>query len=212
MSYSSALFVDENITTPTRAEIPESDTWDLTHLFSDVGKWEEDVAWITETYPRITQWKGRVGESVSSLADLLEFENQLDLKIERVYHFASLQLAEDSANNGYLARIGQLQNLTTKIGETMAFVVPETQAIEDTRWLEFLRDPALGPWRVSLDKIRRLRPHVLSSLGSVSDHEPQSRDVLLADHPCLKHAWHRAGRLPRRYIRLRLRRRRARLR
>src|SRR6059058_4945990 len=128
---------------PTRAEIPDSDKWDLTQLFLDVGKWEEDVAWITRTYPRVAEWKGRVSESASTLAALLEFEKELDLKIERVYHFASLQLAEDSANNDYLTRVGQLQHLMTRIGEASAFVVPEIQSIDDVRWEEFMRNPAL---------------------------------------------------------------------
>src|SRR6266513_2219282 len=147
---------------PTRADIPDSDKWDLTHLFSDVGKWNEDVEWITRTYPRITEWKGRVGESPQTLAKVLEFEKQLDLKIERVYHFASLQLAEDSANNDYLARVGQLQNLMTKIADASAFVVPEIQAIDDGSWEKFVADPALKDWKIPLHKIRRLRPHVLS--------------------------------------------------
>ncbi len=152
----------EPTTTPTRADIPEADKWDLTHLFTDVGKWQEDVAWITRTFPHISQWKGRVGKSAPTLAQLLEFEKQLDEKIERVYHFASLQLAEDSSNNEYLARVGQLQNLMTQIGEASAFVVPEIQAIDDARWKEFINDPALKEWRIQLHKIRRLRPHVLS--------------------------------------------------
>src|SRR5437870_4850415 len=84
-------------TVPTRSDIPDSDKWDLTHLFTDVSKWNENVAWITRTYPRITEWKVRVGESAQTLAEVLEFEKELDLKIEGVYHFASLQLAEDSA-------------------------------------------------------------------------------------------------------------------
>ncbi|MFL6595027.1 MAG: oligoendopeptidase F [Chthoniobacterales bacterium] len=148
--------------TPTRAEIPDADKWDLTHLFTDVSKWQEDVAWITRTYPRITEWKGRIGQSAQTLAEVLEFEKKLDLKIERVYHFASLQLSEDSSNNEYLSRIGQLQNLLTQIGEVSAFVVPEIQAIDDARWSEFVVDPALKDWRTSLHKIRRMRPHVLS--------------------------------------------------
>ena len=32
--------------TPTRADIPESDKWDLRHLFADVSKWQEDFAWL----------------------------------------------------------------------------------------------------------------------------------------------------------------------
>ncbi len=149
-------------TVPTRLEIPESDKWDLTHLFVDVSKWNEDVEWITRTFPKISEWKGRVGESAKTLAEVLEFEKQVDLKIERVYHFASLQLAEDSANNDYLARFGQLQNLMTKLAEASAFLVPEIQAIDDGRWQQFIADPALKDWKIALHKIRRMRPHILS--------------------------------------------------
>jgi oligoendopeptidase F len=148
--------------TPTRDEIPEADKWDLSHLFSSADKWSEDFAWIQTTFPRLTTWKGRVGESAGTLAELLEFEKALDLKIERVYHYASLQLAEDSANPNYLARMGQLQNLLTTIGEATAFLVPEIQAIEDEKFAQFLDDPALREWRVRLHKIRRMKPHVLS--------------------------------------------------
>src|SRR5213082_1256411 len=147
---------------PTRADIPDSDKWDLTHLFVDVSKWNEDVDWIRRTFPKISEWQGRVGESAKTLAEVLEFEKQIELKTERVYHFASLQLAEDSANNDYLARFGQLQNLMTKLAEASAFVVPEIQAIDDVRWQQFISDPVLNDWKIALRKIRRMRPHILS--------------------------------------------------
>jgi len=160
---------------PTRADIADSDKWDLTHLFADVGKWQEDFAWLQRTYPKLQDWKGRVGESAQSLAEVLEFEKSLDLKIERIYHYASLQLAEDSTNNEYLARIGQVQNLLTKIGEAAAFVVPEILAIDDETFAKFVADPPLAEWRTKLHKIRRMKPHVLSvpeerllALGSVA--------------------------------------------
>ena len=160
---------------PTRTDIPESDKWDLTQLFADVSKWQEDFARVQRMYPNIAQWKGRVGESAQTLAEVLEFEKSLELKMERVYHYASLQLAEDSANNEYLARVGQVQNLLTKIGEAAAFVVPEIQAIDDEQFARFIADPALKDWRIKLQKIRRMKPHVLSApeerilaLGSVA--------------------------------------------
>ena len=158
---------------PTRADIPEPDKWDLTHLFVAVGKWQEDFAWLQRTYPKLQDWKGRVGESAKTLASVLEFEQSLELKIERVYHYASLQLAEDNANNEYLARIGQVQNLLTKIGEAAAFVVPEIQAIDDETFAKFIVDPVLAEWRIKLHKIRRLKPHVLS--------EPEERLLALGN-------------------------------
>src|SRR5438552_7191761 len=165
----------DEVKTPTRADISDSDKWNLTHVFTEVGKWQEDFAWLQRTYPKLEDWKGRVGESAQTLAEVLEFEKSLDLKMERVYHYAALQLAEDSTNNEYLARIGQVQNLLTKIGEAAAFLVPEILAIDDQKFAEFIADPALKDWRIKLHKLRRMKPHVLSeaeerilALGSVA--------------------------------------------
>ncbi len=148
--------------TPTRAELPDSDKWDLGSLFTDIDKWQEDFAWIQQTYPQLAEWKGRLGESAERMAECLEFDKALDLKIERVSHFASLQLAEDSAAPEYLSRMGQLQNLLTKIGETAAFLIPEIQAISDEKFAGYLHHPALAEWTTRLKKIRRNKPHVLS--------------------------------------------------
>jgi oligoendopeptidase F len=148
--------------TLTRADLPDSDKWDLSHLFTGAGKWAEDFAWLQQKYPKLAEWKGRLNESATALAACLEFEKALDLRIERLYHYASLQLAEDSANPEYLAHIGQLQNLLTKIAETASFLGPEIQAISDEQFARFLEDPALAEWKVALRKIRRMKPHVLS--------------------------------------------------
>jgi oligoendopeptidase F len=160
---------------PTRAEIAESDKWDLTQLFADVSKWREDFSWLHRRYPELEQWKGRVGESAQTLGAVLEFEKALEVKMERAHHYASLQLAEDSSNNEYLARIGQFQNLLTNIGEAAAFVIPEILAIDDAKFAQFIADPVLKEWRIKLHKIRRMKPHVLSvpeerllALGSVA--------------------------------------------
>jgi oligoendopeptidase F len=147
---------------PSRADIPETDKWDLTHLFADVSKWQDDFTGLQREYPKLEQWKGRVGESTQTLAGLLEFENALERKMERVHQYASLQVAQDGTNNEYLTRIGQVRNLITKIGEKAAFVVPEILAIDDERFGKFLADPALKDWRIKLHKIRRMRAHVLS--------------------------------------------------
>jgi len=147
---------------PTRAEIPDSDKWDLTHLYIAADQWSEDFNWIQRTYSLVTEWKGRLGEGAETLAACLEFEKGLDLKIERVHHYASLQLAEDAANPDYLARTAQLQNLLTKVSEAASFLAPEIQAIPDEKFDQFLNHPALAAWKTALKKIRRMKPYVLS--------------------------------------------------
>jgi oligoendopeptidase F len=155
----------------TRADLPESDKWDLTHLFTNADKWTEDFVWLQRTYAKIADWKGCLGKSAANLAECLEFEKSLDLKIERLFHYASLQLSEDSANPDYLGRMGQMQNLLTKIGEVASFMSPEIQAIPDEKFEEFLNNPALAEWTIALKKVRRMKPHVLS--------EPEERLLAL---------------------------------
>src|ERR1700730_8610380 len=150
--------------TPSRSEISDADKWDLSQLFRDVSKWQEDFAWVRRSYPQVKDWKDKLGASAQNLAECLEFEKAIDLKLERLYHFASLQLAEDSANTEYLGRVGQMQNLLTKIGEGSAFIAPEIQAIDDETFGRLVCDPSVADWRIKLRKIRRMKPHVLSEL------------------------------------------------
>lgn len=146
---------------PARAEIPVQDTWDLTLLYVNDEAWQADFAALQEQWTGIQAFKGRVGESAQTLRDVLEFEKSLNLKIERLYHFAMLRIAEDSSNADNLRREGLLQNLLTVIGAACSFVLPELQALDDAAFDRCLADPLLESWLVPLRKLRRMKPHTL---------------------------------------------------
>jgi oligoendopeptidase F len=150
---------------PARDRIPLVDTWDLTLLYPTPEKWMEAFAELQAMFSGITQFKGRIGTSAQRLRDTLEFEKTLNLKIERLYHYAMLKISEDSSDDANLRREGELQNLLTKIGEAGAFVTPEIQAIDDAIFAQYLTDPVLDSWKIPLQKIRRLKPHTLSGDG-----------------------------------------------
>jgi hypothetical protein len=78
-----------------------------------VGKWKEDFAWLQRAYPKREEWKGRVGESPQTLVDVLEFEKSVELKIEHVCHYASLN-SRRIAHNEYLTRIGGFELLQNR--------------------------------------------------------------------------------------------------
>ncbi len=149
-------------TVPLRAEVPLADTWDLTALYPSVAAWQADFEAVRADYPRLTGHKGTLGRSAPELLAALEFEKRLGLKIERLYGYASLQNSEDGSDPDYLSRMGQLQNLLTRIDEAGAFMAPEIQAIGDEPFAGFLADPALAPWKIRLEKLRRYKPHILS--------------------------------------------------
>ncbi|MDB6174676.1 MAG: pepF1 [Chthoniobacteraceae bacterium] len=148
---------------PTRDQIKLEDTWDLSVLYVTPEKWSEAFVELQRIYPESAKFQGHVGDSAQSLRDCLEFEKTLSLLIERLGHYASLRSTEDSSDAANLGREGQFDNLMTLIGEATAFIAPEIMAIDDARFEQFLADPVLEPWRVALQKLRRLRPHTLTA-------------------------------------------------
>jgi len=162
---------------PTRDEVPVADTWDLTVLYPSDAAWQASFADLQEKWPAIAGFKGRVAESAQTLLEVLEFEKALNLKIERLSHYAMLRISEDASNAENLTREGLLQNLLTLIGEAFAFILPEIQALDDAAFERYLADPLLVPWQIALRKLRRLKPHTLSgaeerllALGSAALH------------------------------------------
>jgi oligoendopeptidase F len=146
----------------TRSEIPESDTWDLSHLFPTEEAYREAFAQLRDLYPRMDEYKSRLGESAKTLCECLEFEKLIGQIAERLGHYASLKSAEDSSNNNHLSRQAELTNLLTKAGEVASFINPEIQQISDETFQRFLDDPILTPWKIALFKLRRYKPHTLS--------------------------------------------------
>jgi len=148
---------------PARAEMKTGDTWDLTPLYPTTAGWIADFAVLQGEYSSIAEFRGKAGGSAATLRDMLECDRKLGLRIEKLCQYSSLRTAEDSSDPANLARDAQLQNLLTKIGELSSFVVPEIQAIDDATFARFLADPVLAEWRIRLERIRRLKPHTLSS-------------------------------------------------
>jgi len=156
---------------PARSEIPEADTWDLTHLFRTELEFRRAFSDLRENYSKITEFKGHLGESADSLLSCLECDKRLEQIAERLGHYSSLKNAEDSSDDRNLARRAELTHLLTKVREAGAYINPEIQAIPDEQFQRFLDDPKLADWKTSLFRLRRYKPHTLS--------EPEERLLTL---------------------------------
>jgi len=156
---------------PLRSEIPEADTWDLTHIFKTEEEYLELFSALKNCYSNIGEFKGHLGDLPETLLKCLEFEKQLEQIAERLAHYSSLRNSEDSSNNENLSRRAELTNLLTKVHEAASYINPEIQSIPDDKFQLFLDDAVLTNWRISLTKLRRYKPHTLS--------EPEERLLTL---------------------------------
>ena len=150
-------------TLKSRSEVPAGDTWDLTPIFADDAAWEAEFSDLASRYEGIHAFKGTLGKSATDLDAALNFESSLDRSTERLAQYAGLRLSEDSSNADALDRDGRLSSLCAKISEACSWVAPEIQEIPDATFVEFLADPQLADWKTSLQRLRRLKPHILSN-------------------------------------------------
>lgn len=149
--------------TPARSEVAEADTWDLTPLFADAAAWEAEFTNLEAGYKKISEHRGRVGESPEALLAALEFEKSIEQRIESLNQFVALKTTEDSSNADALAREARFEGLLTHIGEAFSFLSPEIQAIPDDTFATLLGSPLLADWKTALTKLRRLKAHTLSA-------------------------------------------------
>ena len=164
---------------PTRQEIPESDRWDLTHLYPDDAAWESDFTTLQQRYPQIRQFRGRLAESPETLLAALEFEKSIDQPLERLGTYASLRVSENASDPVFLEREARLQNLHTDIVEQCSFISPELMAVPDAEFAALAAAPALAPWHRVLERLRRFQPHTLN--------ENEERLLAMSSQPLAGH-------------------------
>ncbi|MCX6936257.1 MAG: oligoendopeptidase F [Verrucomicrobia bacterium] len=145
---------------PTRSEVRSEDTWDLTPLFIDEGRWELELEELRTKRGVMSQWRGKLGGG-KDLARALEEERQIDLRVEKLGQYASLRVAEDGGAAPARDRALRLEHLTTQLAEEISWFLPELMKIEDSLWEELIQDPCLAEWRGKLERIRRYKPHIL---------------------------------------------------
>src|SRR5260370_17552405 len=96
---------------PIRSEIPEADTWDLTHIFKTEEEYRKSFSDLKNCYSRITEFKGHLGDSPETLLRCLEFEKWFEQISERLAHYSSLKNSQDSFNNQNLLPPPEFTNL-----------------------------------------------------------------------------------------------------
>src|SRR5262249_44324364 len=88
-------------------------------------------------------------------------QNQWEQKGERLGEYAHLRTAEDVADSPANERMGRFMSLATQFGAAFAFVTPEIQAVDDAVWNEWMADPLFPAGRITVQKVRRYKPHIL---------------------------------------------------
>ena len=147
---------------PKRSAVAVKNTWDLTPLFKTDTAWERAFKRLERQVESLADFRGTLGRSAKRLREALDFEVAFDKQAERLGQYAFLKASEDVANSTYQAMVQRYVHLTTHAQEIASYMAPEIQAIPATRMKTLLKSKELEPFRFSLEKLLRYKPHILS--------------------------------------------------
>lgn len=147
---------------PTRAQVKQEDTWDLSSLLTGDEAWEaEFLAWEAEI-PQLARFQGTLADSPEALAECLEHQLAFDRRAERLGTYAFLKTAEDTGNSDYQRMQGRYRNAASRAAQASSYIQPEIMAVPDDRMQQLLASPRLADHRLLLDRWLRYKPHTLS--------------------------------------------------
>ncbi|ENQ3107530.1 oligopeptidase F. Metallo peptidase. MEROPS family M03B [Bacillus sp. 491mf] len=148
---------------PARSEIEVENTWRLEDIFQTDAEWETEFQAVKELLPKLTEFKGKLGESADALLETLQYEDEISMRLGKLYTYAHMRYDQDTTNSAYQALNDRATSLYSQVSSSMAYILPEILTIAEETLQSFLQEnKELKVYEHALEEITRQRPHVLS--------------------------------------------------
>src|ERR671932_1992810 len=118
---------------PRRADVPEEHTWDLHSVFPSDEAWEAALAEVSAALPDLETFRGKLGDSSTTLLQALQAVDTVMTRVARIWLYAAMQAAGDTADPRYIARQQQAMSLSARAQAATAYLQPELLALDPAR-------------------------------------------------------------------------------
>lgn len=148
-----------------REEVPILDTWRLEDFFETNEEFQAEIKSLENDMQALEAFHGTLSTSADRLADCLDLYQALSVRQERIFVYANMRLNQDEANTTYMGLADMAISLVTKLSALASFVNPEILSIEDETFETFMQNERLHEYTHALDKIRKIKNHMLDESG-----------------------------------------------
>ena len=157
------MSMQNNKVLPKREQIDEKYKWKLEDIYPSNEKWEEDFNKVKELIPRITTYKGTLGENAQQLLSCLQLSDELSSTFETVYVYAKMRRDEDNGNSYYQGLVSKASALAAEVGAAVSFIIPELISIPEDKLISFIEsEKGLEIYRHFINENLRQKKHILS--------------------------------------------------
>ncbi len=147
---------------PKRSEVPAADKWDLSSIYKSNDEWESALGELPMLTEKVLQYKGKLGENSRTLLSALQALEQAELKLETVYHYASLQHEADEDDSEAADREGRAMMAYTKMQSEISFMDPELLSIPEETLKFWISLPEFKDYKIYVEKLLHFNKYTLS--------------------------------------------------
>ena len=145
-----------------REDIPEEYRWQLEDIYKNQDEWEKDFQRVRELIQAIGAYQGRVGESASTLREVIAILNEMQRKGDNLYVYSRMRRDEDNSNTQYQSLFDRAQGLSVQSNSAVAFVMPELLAMTRKQVKKYEQaEPELAVYAHYFDELFRQKEHIL---------------------------------------------------
>ncbi|MGE0992689.1 oligoendopeptidase F [Bacillus sp. GMa5/2] len=146
-----------------RAEVPNELKWDLSDLYKSDDEWHTALNVLENNIQKLDAFKGRLHTNSTTLLNCLLLEEELLMKLTKLYSYANLKEATDRTNPIIQANSSKISALWTKVHTALSFIHNEILSFDEGTIEKYLTEETkLEPFRKSLLEILQKRQHTLS--------------------------------------------------
>jgi len=146
---------------PKRSEAAPETTWNLEDIFQSQAAWDKEYKEAKKEIEDIGAYQGKLADP-AQLKACFELEDELSLKVERLYVYANMKHHEDTAEPKYQALSDKSKKLSVESGEATSYITPEVLSLTDEQLDAMIKDSSLAKYRHTLEEMRRQKAHILS--------------------------------------------------
>ncbi len=174
---------------PTRAEIDDKHTWNLTDLFESDAAWERAVEEVQQLVEKAKGFTCKLASSPDLLFECLETRTEVTIISVKLLQYARLNQDLDNRVSRYQAMTDRAMQLASVTGAAFAFIEPELLKIDEAALLDMAaKFPRTDVYDFYIKELIRSRKHIRSeeveellALSSTVARGPESIFTMLDD-------------------------------
>ena len=151
-----------SIEVPTRDEIEEKYKWNLTDIYLSDDEWEKDFKFVEQSIPGYAKFEGKITETAETLLACLKFDEEVGIKLERLYLYSMLAKDADMRNAKYQGMDDRIKSVYSKVLAASSFIKPELLKTDESKLLGLVNSHSdLKVYQQSFDDLLRFRKYTL---------------------------------------------------